>query len=458
MEIKLPELGENIEGGDVINVFIKEGDNIQKNDIIVEIETDKATIEVPSTQTGIAKEIKVKIGDNVKIGQIIAVVETQKTTEKAATKENDLSIDTQSQQKQHQVNKVSSKAANANDIVSKQSIGNVIVESRPDTDEDKQENIALDSSTKISMGLVSTQLVPASPMVRRFSREIGIDITQVKGTGKNQRISIEDVKNYSKQLNSKPNFQGNTRPAITAELPDFSVWGMIERKVSNKIKQATAVQMSRAWQIIPHVTQNDEIDITELEQIRKKNKVAVEKKGIKLSMTSILIKACYFALKKFPQFNASYDIESKEVIYKKYYNIGIAVDTINGLMVPVIRAVEQKNVYELATELSEVSIKARERKIMPSDLQGGNFTISNLGGIGGTTFTPIINWPEVAILGVARGTLKPCYVGKELSARLIMPVSLSYDHRVIDGAEAARFLRYLASILEDPFFVLLEAN
>jgi pyruvate dehydrogenase E2 component (dihydrolipoamide acetyltransferase) len=300
------------------------------------------------------------------------------------------------------------------------------------------------------------KLVPAAPSTRRLAREIGVDITQVKGSGPGGRISIDDVKVHSKQLHeSRTSTPGLSAPS-SAPLPDFSQWGEIERQSMTKVRKITAERLWQAWATIPMVTQFDKADTTDLEKWRKQYGKKAEAAGGKLTPTAILIKILGAALKAFPQFNASIDVANQEIIYKKYCNIGIAVDTPHGLLVPVVRDVDKKNIIELAIELGAMAQKTRDRKISPADMQGGSMTISNVGSMGGTAFTPIVNPPEVAILGVARSSVEPVYVDGELQPRTIMPLSLSYDHRLIDGADGARFLRWICAALENPFVVLLE--
>ncbi|MEN8194872.1 MAG: 2-oxo acid dehydrogenase subunit E2, partial [Bacteroidota bacterium] len=321
-----------------------------------------------------------------------------------------------------------------------------------------QEEIKSESKVLPHREELAKRAAPAAPSVRRFAREIGIDIHQVKGSGPGGRISIEDVKSFAKNINE--NLSKSTAGAaigISAEpLPDFSKWGDVDTQPMNNIRKKTAEHLSFAWATIPHVTQFDKADITELEKLRKQFAPKVEAVGGKLTVTAILLKVIAGALAKFPQFNASVDMGNKSIIYKKYFNIGIAVDTEKGLLVPVIRDVDKKNITQLSVELSEISVKARNNKLTLDDLQGGNFSISNLGGIGGTAFTPVVNSPEVAILGVSRGSYEPVYKDGEFVPRLMLPLSLSYDHRIIDGADAARFIRWVSEALENPFLLSLE--
>jgi pyruvate dehydrogenase E2 component (dihydrolipoamide acetyltransferase) len=279
----------------------------------------------------------------------------------------------------------------------------------------------------------------------------------VPGSGPSGRISIEDVKNYSRTLNQQRSAAQTTFAGIEEEtLPDFTKWGEVERQPMSKVREKTARHLSYAWATIPHVTQFDKADITELEKVRKQFSKQVENAGGKLTVTSILLKIVAAALKRFPQFNASVDMKNSEIIFKKYIHIGIAVDTDRGLLVPVVRNVDQKNIIQLSVEVSELAGKARDRKLSLEEMQGGNFSISNLGGIGGTAFTPVVNSPEVAILGISRGEMRQIFKEGEFKPCLMLPLSLSYDHRIIDGADAARFLRWVAEAIENPFKVLLE--
>jgi pyruvate dehydrogenase E2 component (dihydrolipoyllysine-residue acetyltransferase) len=433
IELKLPELGENIKSADVLNVLVKEGDTVEKDQGIIEIETDKATIEVPSTISGKVASILVKPGDKAAVGQTIIKIDSGKQTAKSAK-------------------------------VSKEKTTENAPEEKKGVDEEKtidQKESARGEKSTFMPGEIDEQppimedAAPAAPSVRRIAREIGIDIRQVPGTGQGGRISMEDVKAFAKKLNEGRSLTPGVSNHQEA-LPDFSKFGEIERKEMNKIRSTTAVHLSYAWATIPHVTQHDKADITELEKMRKAFNPKVEKDGGKLTVTAILLKVISSALKVFPKFNSSIDLNKKEIIYKKYYNVGVAVDTENGLIVPVIKNVDNKNIKELAIELGNVAEKARNRKVSLDDLQGGCITITNLGGIGGTLFTPIVNSPEVAILGISRGSYEPVYNNAGFIPRLMLPLSLSYDHRIIDGADAARFLRWVCEALEEPMKILIE--
>ena len=426
-EFKLPELGENIESADVTKVLVKTGDKIEPDQIVLEIETDKATVEVPAEFGGIIKEVFIKDGESAKVGQtLFAFVGTDVT---------------------QTVQKIEFPKVDA-----------------PVKIEDSPISIAAENKIEIKNSFPSRgenvvkKIAPASPSVRRFAREIGIDIHQVNGSGPGGRISIDDVKIFAKNINENLSKSlSGTGFGLKAEpLPDFSNWGIVDVQPMSNVRKKTAEHLSHAWASIPHVTQFDKADITELEILRKQFAPKVEAAGGKLTVTAILLKIIAAAMIKFPQFNASVDMRNRSIIFKKYLNIGIAVDTEKGLMVPVIKDVNNKNIIQLSVELSEISKKARDKKITLEDLQGGNFSISNLGGIGGTYFTPIVNSPEVAILGVSRGNFEPIHKDGEFVPRLMLPLSLSYDHRVIDGADAARFIRWVSEALEDPFLLSLE--
>jgi pyruvate dehydrogenase E2 component (dihydrolipoyllysine-residue acetyltransferase) len=299
--------------------------------------------------------------------------------------------------------------------------------------------------------------VPAAPHTRRLARELGVDIHEVKGTGPGGRISEDDVKAFAKGLIASA-AAAPARGTHFAEpaLPDFAKWGKIERVSMRGVRRKTAEHLRQAWNTIPHVTQQDKADITELEQLRTRFGPKAQQAGGKMTVTAIALKVCASALKIFPQFNASIDLTTEEIIYKQYINIGIAVDTDRGLLVPVLRDVDKKNIVELAVELSELSKKTKDKKLAPADMEGGTFTITNLGGIGGTGFSPIVNHPEVAILGLSRSSMEPVWMDGKFEPRLVLPLSLSYDHRLIDGADAARFLRWVAEAFEQPFLLSVQ--
>jgi len=455
-DFTLPELGENIAAGDVLRVLVKPGDMIAKDQPVLELETDKATIEVPSSVAGKVKDIKVKAGEKVKVGQAILSVDdgaapnaaapaakppaAQPSAEKAAASP---------QQPDRQVAKADQPEAVAPKPVE--------AKSEPAKAESKVVDInrgaRAPAETPAASAAPELPPAPAAPSVRRVARELGVDINQVAGSGEAGRISIDDVKAHAKRLVTSAVSGGG---GATAEpLPDFSRWGEVERQPMRAVRRKTAEHLSSAWTTIPHVTQFDLADITAVDELRKKYAKQVEAAGGNLTVTAIAVKVIAAALRKFPQFNASVDIAASELVLKKFINIGIAVDTDRGLLVPVIRNADQKNIVQIAVELAQLSEKARNRKIALEEMQGGTFSISNLGGIGGTYFTPIVNAPEVAILGISRGSVQPRFDNGSFTPRLMLPLSLSYDHRVIDGADGIRFLRWVAEALEQPFLLAL---
>ena len=426
VKFALPDLGENIESGDVIRILVDVGDHLAEDQTVIELETDKAVIEVPSSIDGTVTEILIQQGDTIAVGQPILEVEASETP---AVEETPPTVE-------------KSPPAPA-----------PVEEPTPAPIPQEQETAPVAEEAPPAPTPISTDgPIPAAPSTRRLAREIGVDIAQVQGTGPGGRISIDDVKAHSKKLHATR----GAASAAAAPLPDFSQWGASERQPMTKVREITAERLAQAWATIPQVTQFDKADITSLEKWRAEYGKKAEAAGGKLTPTAILIKVLGIALKVFPQFNASIDIAQREVVYKRYFHIGIAVDTPHGLLVPVVRDVDQKNIIELAVELSELAQKTRERKIGPADMQGGSMTISNVGTMGGTAFTPIVNPPEVAILGVARSQVEPTYIDGQLQPRTFLPLSLSYDHRLIDGADGARFLRWICTALEDPFIALLE--
>lgn len=431
-EFKIPVLGENISSAHITKVLVKVGDHIEQDQIVLEIETDKATVEVPSEVGGTVKEVKVKDGDNVAVGSVAFIIETTQ-----------------------------SKVLRSETTSPKEKVPQITNNQQPITRKEepfqKIEHSHAPSVVTLPRDIVQV-VVPAAPSVRKFAREIGVNVSLVKGTGAYGRISIEDVKAYAKALNEQIQSGGlNAAPAgfVKEPLPDFQKWGEIERQAMSNIRRKTAEHLSYAWQTIPHVTQFDKADITELEKFRKENSEKVADAGGKLTVTAILLKVISSAMKTFPQFNSSVDVDKNEIVYKKFVNIGVAVDTDRGLLVPVIRNVDKKNVIELSIELASLSKKARDKKLSLEEMQGGCFTISNLGGIGGTYFSPIINSPEVAILGVSKSSYEPVYINGKFEPRLMMPLSLSYDHRIIDGADGIRFLRWVVDVLENPTLLIL---
>ncbi len=412
-KVQVPDIG-GFKGVTVIEVAIKAGETIAVEQTLITVETDKATMDVPAPFAGVVKEVKLKVGDKVSEGDLIALVEGSLAKAVAPAPQT---------------------AAAA-----PQAAAPVAAKPAP-----------------VAAPVVATPApapsggnAHASPSIRRFARELGVNLTQVGGSGEKGRVTKEDVQNFVKQSLAKPATGGGALPGL---LPwpdvDFAKFGEIETKALSRIKKISGANLHRNWVMIPHVTQFEEADISEMEAFRKELGAEYAKQNLKITPLAFMLKACAITLKHFPDFNASLDASGENLVLKKYIHIGVAVDTPNGLMVPVIRDVDQKGIVQLAKELGEVSAKARDLKITAADMQGGCFSISSLGGIGGTAFTPIINAPEVAILGVSRSSMKPVWKDGEFVPRLMLPLSLSYDHRVIDGAAAARFTTYLAHVLAD---------
>ena len=412
-EFKLPDLGEGVEAGDVVGVLVAEGDAVEIDQGVVELETDKALVEVPSSVAGTVTKIHVSAGDSVPVGQVLISVEEGEKAEVAEPKED-----------RHP-------APVAEPI------------RRSDTGATPPAG-----SPAPPVAASNGDPIPAAPITRRLARELGVDLAQVAGSGPGGRISQDDVKAAVRNRQAEG-------VAPIAPLPDFSRWGSIQRQPLSKIRQIIAQNMSRAWQQVAHVTQFDRADVTDLEAFRQRNKAEAEARGAKLTPTILALKAIIAALKTFPQFNASLDVAADELILKRYYNLGIAVDTERGLLVPVIKDVDRKDILELALELGDIGARARNNKIGLDELQGGTFTVTNLGSLGVGEFTPIVNHPEVAILGLGRAREEAAVHNGRIVPRLIMPLALSYDHRVIDGADGARFMRKIVDALEKPELMLL---
>lgn len=443
-EFKLPELGENVHQGDLVRLMVSPGTRISAGQPVMELETDKAVVEVPSSVTGTVNDVKVKQGEKIKVGQVIFTLAPGATS---------------TAQQPARADESHEEGAREAFQAAIQSEGRTEEQALP------PEQPRAPAVTTFSMplhldrsaGVDHREPIPAAPHVRRLARELGVDIHNVPGNGPGGRISEDDVKAFAKTLLATVATGAATATHTRQpKLPDFSKWGKIERVSMRGVRRKTAEHMWEAWSSIPHVTQNDKADITELEQLRARFGPKAAEAGGKMTVTAIALKVCASALKIFPQFNASIDMESEEIIYKQFINIGVAVDTDRGLLVPVLRDVDKKNIVELAAELTQLSKKARDKKLAPADMEGGTFTITNLGGIGGTGFSPIVNYPEVAILGLSRSSMEPVWMNGKFEPRQVLPVSLSYDHRLIDGADAARFLRWIAEAFEQPFLLSVQ--
>ena len=447
-EFKLPELGENIDSGDLVRLMITPGATVSEGQPVMELETDKAVVEVPSSVSGVVREVKVKEGQKVKVGDVIFTLEG-----------GAVALPEPPRRHQPVEHMSGQQAARLGFQLAMRAEGKTEEQALPP---DQPQASAPEFTMPVQLGKVAgtehRDPVPAAPHVRRLAREIGVDINSVAGSGPGGRISEDDVKLCAKSalLAAAAAAQLPRGSFVEPELPDFAKWGKTERVSMRGVRRKTAEHLRQAWNTIPHVTQQDRADITELEQLRARFAPRAEEAGGKMTVTAIALKVCASALKVFPQFNASIDMGKEEIVYKQYISIGVAVDTDRGLLVPVIRDVDKKNIVELAAEMTQLSKKARDRKLTPDEMEGGTFTITNLGGIGGTGFSPIVNHPEVAILGLSRSRMEPEWVNNKFEPRLILPLSLSYDHRLIDGADAARFLRWIAEAFEQPFLLSVQ--
>ena len=450
-EFKVPELGENVATGDVTKVLVNVGDTIAREQPVLELETDKATIEAPSSVAGVVKEIRVKKGDKVNVGSVVLTVDAPSSSNGGGAA----------------VAAQSAKLAPAPDPAAADSPGPGCTAKGPAdagaalrlrSGSQASEPTSAPAAAPAPPARADGRAAPASPAVRRLAREIGVNINDVEGTGPNGRISQDDVGSRL-DIASSIGAAGGVGPGSMARaakpLPDFSKFGEVDRWAWTNIRRATSDHLSHAWNTIPHVTQFDKADVSALEELRKRHKDQVAKAGGNLTVTAMLVRILATAVCKFPQFNASIDTERGEIVYKRYVNIGVAVDTDRGLLVPVIRNADEKNITEIAVELHQLAERARERKLTLDEMSGGSISISNLGGIGGTYFTPIVNWPEVAILGVSRGVIEPVWRNDTFEPSQRLPLSLSYDHRVIDGADAMRFLRWVVEAIEQPFLLSL---
>ncbi len=436
IEVLVPDIGD-FDDVEVIEVLVSEGDHINEEDSLITVESDKATMEIPSSHSGVVAKVKVNVGDRVSEGSLILLLEADSVAEPAKAEPPKAEV----------------AAAPAPASAAEQKTAAVKTPETPAAEKPPLPPAHRPPPT-INIDQDNFKRAHASPAVRKFARQLGVDLSKVSGTGRNGRILKENVQDFVKQALKAPAGGASLGVEPMPEI-DFSQWGDIETSKLSKIKLLTGKFLHRNWVNIPHVTQFDEADITELEAFRKKSNQEYADKGVKFTLVSFLMKAVVAALKEFPRFNSSLDASGDELILKKYFHIGIAVATADGLVVPVIRDVDKKTLTELAMELREVSQKARDKKLKPADMQGGCFTISSLGGIGGTSFTPIVNAPEVAILGVSRSRIQPVWNGSEFEPRLMCPLSLSYDHRVIDGAEGAAFSTFLSRVLSDVRYLLM---
>ena len=432
VEVRVPDIGD-FDEVEVIEVLVSPGDQINVDDSLVTLESDKAAMEIPATHAGIVESVKMKVGDKVSEGALILMLEEGAANESAAA---------------------ASAPAVAEPAAAPAAESKPAVQSSaPAAPAPKKE--APKPSPTANIDVKRFKNAHASPGVRKFARELGVDLSKVSGSGPKDRILKDDVQSFVKQALTTGAGSGGSLGVEPMPDIDFSQWGEVEVKPLTKINKLTGKFLHRNWVTIPHVTQFEEADITELEAFRKQSNDEYAKQGVKFTLLSFIMKALVVAMKKYPRFNSSLDASGENLIMKNYYHIGIAVDTPDGLVVPVVRDVDKKTIVDISVELKELSQKARDKKLTPSDMQGGCMSISSLGGIGGTKFTPIVNAPEVAILGVSKADIKPVWNGKEFEPRLMCPLSLSYDHRVIDGADGARFAAYISHLLSDARRILL---
>ncbi len=438
--VDVPDIGD-FKDVEIIEVLVGIGDEVAPEDPLITLESDKASIEIPAPQGGVVRKLTVKVGDRVSEGDAILELEAASGGGKAPEPEQAADSGAKTEEKQPAPDKAESKSK-------PESKGGAEPPSRAAPAEGLRP-----SPTAHIADEKAFRKAHASPAIRRFARELGVDLAKVDGSGRKKRILREDVQGFVKRALSQPG--GSALGVEPMPEIDYSEFGPIETQALTKINKLTGKNLHRNWVTVPHVTQFDEADITELEDFRKSLKDEYEKKGVKVTFLPFLMKAVVSVLKQYPRFNASLDATGENLIIKKYYNLGVAVDTPDGLVVPVVRDVDRKSLVDLAAELMDLSKRARERKLKTKDMQGGCLTISSLGGIGGTQFTPIVNAPEVAILGVARSSIRPVWTGEAFEPRLILPLALSYDHRVIDGALGARFTSALSGLLSDMRRMLL---
>ncbi len=430
-EFRLPKLAEGDATGSVAKVLVRAGDALALDQSVLEVETEKAVVEVPSTVAGTVEAVHVQPGDEVAEGTLVLTV-----AEQAGTKASPVPAASPAPAKDPVRDEPAAQPAAAAPAAA--------------ADAPAPAPAAAAAPPPAPLSAAGSRL-PAAPSVRRFARELGVELAQVQGTGPAGRISLQDVKAHVRARSAAP-----AAGAAPAALPDFSRFGPVRREGVGAVRRATAHHLGQSWPNVPQVTQFDAADVTELERLRRLHAQAVADRGGKLTVTAVLLKVVALALRKYPKFNASLDLARGEIVYKEYTHIGVAVDTPRGLLVPVVRDVGRKSIADLSVELSALAEKARSAKLTSDDMQGGCFSISNLGGIGGTGFTPIVNSPEVAILGVSRTEIQPRWDGTAFAPRSILPLSLSYDHRLIDGADAARFLRFVCEVVESPFLLALE--
>lgn len=457
-EIKLPKVAEGVESATVTDILVKEGDAIEKGQSVIVVESDKASVEVPSEEAGKVKTISVKKDAEIKPGDVILILETEDKGEEEQPKKEEEKRETKPQKESEEKEqpkeepkkkeeKIEEKKPAKEEInVEAKEEKQKAKEQSEETKEKKEEEKQKEETEKPS------EEIAAIPNALKIARELGININDVKGSGAQGKILEEDVITFAREI-----IQGKSKGVAEEEaLPDFSKWGEVEKVPLKSIRKATAKRTAASWRIIPHVTHYDEAEISKIEELRKNKNHLAEKQGGKLTVTAILLKILAETLKEFPKFNASLDAKNEEIIFKKYIHIGVAVDTERGLLVPVVRNVDKKNLIDVSVELTQLSEKARNGKLSADEMNGGSFVVSNVGGIGGTNFTQLIYHPQAAILGVAKAQTKPVFEDGAFKPKLMLPLSLSYDHRLIDGADAARFLKWVCEVIENPLNMFIE--
>ena len=465
-EIKIPEISENVTSGNVVEVLVEPGDDVKVDDTIIEFETDKAVVEIPSPFEGRITEVLVQEGDEMNVGDVIAKIDTEKDAageekeeERAeAQKGGKAKAEEKAPPQEEATQETPEKKHDAEEEESQKAEQ---AEPERKAEESEEEEKAREAETDEKRPQAEAQKpAPASPSVRRFARELGIDIHAVKAAGPGERITETDVKAHvKKELSAGGKSDTAVQASDSAEqpaLPDFSRWGEVETRELTSVRRLTAGSVAASWQTVVHVTQFERVDITAALDFMGRHADKVADQGGKLTITAVLMKICAAALKRFPAFNASIDTANNRLILKKYVHIGLAVDTPRGLLVPVVRNADRKSILELAVEIVDLARRARDKKIKPDEMEGGTFTISNQGGIGGTNFTPVVFWPQAAILGVSRASIEPLYVDGEFRPRTLLPLALSYDHRIADGADAARFVRWIRDGIEQPLTLHLD--
>ena len=477
-EFKMPDPGEGIHEAEVLEINVSEGDRVEEGQTVMTVETDKASVEIPSPVTGKVKEIRVEVGDIVEVGDVLIVfLEEDEEQDESGDEDGDQAVEEKpDEEKENRANaeaRQRGKKDEAQDTESDEKQGRKekekTAEKEEQTDEDEGAGGEKPDESRPSESEGEPRRkgpVPATPVTRRLARELDIALDQIQPSGPGGRVTPEDVKAHAEGRGKKQPEEKKAKAAKgdddkRTELPDFSQWGEVEYSPLRSVRRATAKRMATSWSEVPQVTHEDVADITDLEKLRRENKAEIEKQGGALTLTVFAIKAAVTALKNYPRFNASLDADAGQIILKKYFHIGIAVDTERGLLVPVVRDADCKSMAELAREVFELAERTRQGEVKPADMTGGTFTITNVGPLGGTGFTPIINYPQVAILGLARARLQPVVVGSgddfEVVPRLLLPLCLGFDHRIVDGADAARFLGVVIHLLENPEDLMLSS-